>query len=692
MNTDRKSSRTLKPASLLAAISAILSAAASPTTDWSKLSGEQTIPEGETWDIQASDMKDIEPGINITKILFDGNASALKLTGESPIEMGDLAITFKGNKNRGMMIIENAQQVIYPTDSSKAGDPAFGIGGNQPKCLRVTNSCLTCGSGIEATADNATRHALAVGWKNAMSGVLIVDAGAVLTNKLIVGRMSGSTGAVYQNDGMVECFGYAGASYNGQSTIGYEGHAYYRLMGGECRFYGRPVVSRSMGSVGLIEVSGGTFSLEQSQFVSADPWFFLGYATGSLVHLYATGGMVNMRASNGSSQVVSLYNKNENVTLTVAGKNARVITPDWYIGWNDNGGGELNINLNAGVLETSPFRSRASNDSARANDENVYVNFNGGTLKAAVGAQNLFQAKPDKHFKVSARVYEKGATIDSSYRDAKLSISLVPASGNGVRSIAVPVTIADRTFVAPPFVKIVRGVGDETGVGATAYAKLDPATARLKGIEVTSAGWDYAVDPTAEFYVGTEKIGEATCVCSPNQAGGFTKTGPDLFTLEQPNFWAQWTKVIGGTLKAGVAGSIPNGTALTLSNGAMLDLNSTGDMVITGLAGNGGKVSNGKIKVVGDLKMSAKQFSDDDVVAIDGTVDLSEAASVTLTDVDLLTDEYKDIRGGRMLFTATKLSGAANVPVNGLPSGWDAAWRRNGLKIWYRHGFSLILR
>ena len=181
-------------------------------------------------------------------------------------------------------------------------------------------------------------------------------------------------------------------------------------------------------------------------------------------------------------------------------------------------------------------------------------------------------------------------------------------------------------------------------------------------------------------------------MCSPNQAGGFTKTGPDLFTLEQPNFWAQWTKVIGGTLKAGVAGSIPNGTALTLSNGATLDLNSTGDIVITGLAGNGGKVSNGKIKVVGDLKVSAKQFSDDDVVAINGTVDLSEATSVTLTDVDLLTDEYKDIRGGRMLFTATKLSGAANVPVNGLPAGWDAAWRRNGLKIWYRHGFSLILR
>lgn len=86
-------------------------------------------------------------------------------------------------------------------------------------------------------------------------------------------------------------------------------------------------------------------------------------------------------------------------------------------------------------------------------------------------------------------------------------------------------------------------------------ADWDPETRVLKGVHITSHGWGYK-QGKVKVTLSTGKqeqwsktlTGDAITV-GANVAGGFTKRGAGILTLNATNTWAQWTKVEGGTLR-----------------------------------------------------------------------------------------------------------------------------------------------
>ncbi len=126
-------------------------------------------------------------------------------------------------------------------------------------------------------------------------------------------------------------------------------------------------------------------------------------------------------------------------------------------------------------------------------------------------------------------------------------------------------------YVAPPAVTLSGG----TGVGATAYATINPATGVLTGIVVTNPGTGYSPgDVLAVTLTGGGATTPATIgtpALSSNVSGGLTFVGSGTTILTNtaalPSTYSGATQITGGTLQLSGAGNI-NGTSVININGA----------------------------------------------------------------------------------------------------------------------------
>ena len=620
-------------------------------------------------------------------------SGTVRVTGEGTINLGtsDSAVagivSGSSASSYGTVVFDGAKDVVYGDQKFVVGNPTTSSIRTMPRVV-VTNSTIR--STCTGFGSDIFKGAFFVGHKSA--GILEVEDGAVVSNKLVVGGGDSSNsgygcGAVYQRGGLVTPTTHLPADnsvYN--SSLGGAGLGYYALEGGT--FRPTAMFPISIYAYGTFLQTGGLAWLtgtEISSWTGDGVYTVLGGTT-----VVTNSQFMCVKASTGSSVVTvqgegsvfdssrALYNRT--YCFQTAGGSPRA-----YFNFNDGGTYRL-----SGLLALSDHTAQAYP---------LVLNFNGGRLHfTGVHETPLFWDSDDAKSKTPAEVavYEKGAVFSV---DAGKSVTTEPSAisahkTGGIKALRIPEG-GFENCPAAPLVKIT----SSTGHGASAIALVDTRTCTVTNILMTSSGWGYEAGSTtvtlylAKYAASLYTLPAANIEVGDNDIGGLTMEGPGTLTLGAAGSqWEKWTKVTGGTLKAGVAGAIPSGTVLTLSNGGTLDLNNTAGATFAGLAGSGGTVANGPAVMEEGMTVSAKKLIDRETTAVSGTLDLSGVTTLTLTDTDVLDESAKQMPGV-MLFTATNLVlPPGGVTVAGVPDGFRATWRPNGLRLAPDRGFAIIFR
>lgn len=297
---------------------------------------------------------------------------------------------------------------------------------------------------------------------------------------------------------------------------------------------GYPAVARFPGSVGLINLSGGSFNH------TATGQFFIVAEEGKGT-LNVSGGSLNISTTNAAGMRLG------NVA-TGAGS------------FNFNGG-----TLNAFAISRGPGTA------------DIYLN---GGLAKATGNNGAYITGL-----TSGIIGPNGARFDSNGFNVTIGQTLTAASGNGVTGIGAGTP--GTAYVGQPIVQITGGGG--TGASAIANMSGSPATGfTVTGYTITNPGTGYTTAPTVAL-VG----GGATTVAVPGVAaigavaadGGLAKTGAGTLTLAGFNSYNGPTNVTAGTLALGASTAIPSTSALTVT-GAELNMGAfstgVGPVVVNG--------------------------------------------------------------------------------------------------------------
>ena len=371
-------------------------------------------------------------------------------------------------------------------------------------------------------------------------GVLTLQDGASVTQRLVVGNAGGSAGAVYQSGGTMHNWGGSGS----EGRIGMSGYGYYELSGGTFTNNGSTQLGRDLQAIGILRQSGGTFKMGNVYDGS------LGVSRGGTGVIHLAGGLFATSSQLNLGEAADNDAARGFAELTVAGGSAD-INGNLFMADRENMFAA--VNLNGGSLAANMIyrAGRASSVSL--------VNFNGGTLRAR-SYGNLFgvgTAAPS-----SVNLYAGGLTLDTSNRTCTVSVPLRAPAGNGVTAIGVT---PRGGYIGPPMVTISGG----GGTGATAVALFDSASGTVTGIQVTSPGFGYSAAPTVRLSGGGTNVHAAlgAVTLGANVGGGLTKLGTGTLTLGATNTYAGATLVSNGTLFVSHPLAIPTNSALTLAGG-----------------------------------------------------------------------------------------------------------------------------
>ena len=608
-------------------------------------------------------------------------SGAVCLSGAESIALGNVAVSGTTEGQGGMLILNGAADVVYGDQIITVGSTSDAITAPVARMI-VTNSTLRSTYTPSTFADFSTgslfigRHA---------TGVLEVEDGAVISNRMVIGGGSSfntgsGIGAVYQRGGTVRPFSDNEKLYF-TAGIGIAGHGSYLLSGG---LY-RPTGDFNVGgySSGCFLQTGGTAEYPSRFYMSS-------HANGKSYYT-VLGGATRMTEKAGNPFLVD--NNGGLACITVQGEDASFSIKDsqysiLYFGRVTNKDDIARINLNdGGVLELGSIRAYQA---SYTSENPLVINFNGGILRMGT-SKTPFCANSSCHWP-KVVVYEKGVQVDAAEGAVdgdNTGARFEAMKEGGIQSINLPSPLSG--YPAIPRVDI---VGD--GDGATAVALVDPMTDSVTNILVTSHGWGYTTGGTIVYlrYASTTKytFPAASIVIADNEIGGFTKRGTNTFTMLYNNEWEKWTRVLGGTLKMGAAGSIPAGTALTVSNGATLDFNNFPEPTFSSIDGTGGTALNGSIKIVGVdgvLSVSAEKYMSGESTIIAGTIDLTGVSEIRLTNTEVLGENGDR----RYLFKATNLVlPQETIAITDVPNKWELRLSDNGLSLSKTRGFVLIVR
>ena len=508
-----------------------------------------------------------ESGFSYSTITFNPGAQSYVLSGN--------AFTLGTNSAGPVIAVTSANsQTIFntmtvltaaPAISTAGGDLTLGgnVGGagvltktgagtlNFAGSANTWTGGLTVNAGtvnVAATANVTSSGAVTVGGA-ANNAMLAVSSGRVTALNFNLGTVRGGTGALYQSGGVVTATQSAGTA---NFQIGNASGAYgYCSVGPNASLVVNEigVGGESGAGNGLLEVNGGT--------ITDSGWLVIA-RTGS-----AQTGMVNvfngvLKYAGGG--ISACWGAGQTAIINVLGG---LVTNSADVGINLNRGASTNtgiLNLLGGVTQANAISGTAAQ-----------VNFHGGVLKASKTA-TAFMTNVG-----SATVYSGGAAIDTGSYLVYIGQPLLAPTGGGVNGIAS--FTGGAGYLAPPLVTVNRGAGDTTGTGATALARINPATGTVTNVVITSPGINYTATPTFTLTGGGATTAATIAGRTPtlNSGGGLTKLGSGSLVLANACAYTGRTSISNGTLMLYGSGSIANSSDLLVAGGATLNVwNATG--------------------------------------------------------------------------------------------------------------------
>lgn len=581
---------------------------------------------------------------------------------------------------------------------TKDGYWGVGVGGHIGR-LVVTNSLVRSEDLSQADSFNPAYEAYASMTNSLVvgcgaSGILEVEAGSVISNRLQVGMHDGagaiwtlrSYGAVRQRGGSVVAVSPKDGKYlkGNALAVGQSCGGYYELSGGELVSHG--TFSVGVGGIGTMWIRDGAFIVTNFLNTTTQGELAIGAFNGGLGAIRVSGGALRHYGKK-EIFVGNGNNKNAFNSLTVDGTGAFCDFGDAQFNHGyGNTESTFTVNMNGGTLKTGMLYKHKNQNHHLGN--RLLINFNGGTFMCATGA-GVFG--PSENGADRITVYSGGATIDTDGHDAWVSQPIEAPSGKGIASIGLGGPIA-YTNAMSPIVKIM----SDTGCGASAFAHYDWESHAVDRIDVLSSGVGYedakvvlAFDPGVSMEIATENV-----TFADNAIGGsLTKKGDGKLFLAAANKWAGATCVRGGALVAKCDWAIPADTAVVLSDGATLDLENRVHRIssVTYQVGGGSIVQseNAEMPEAVTFELSVDEILAGKTIPFTGDFDLSK---VTLSVKGAFPDDMDGATRYPFVTTAGQFNGKPSVSAPTLPTGYRFAFGPKRISLIPMKGFSVICR
>ncbi len=512
--------------------------------------------------------------------------------------------------------------------------------------------------------------ALTVGTTAATSAVLKLGSGANMTNaNLYLGGNATAAGAIFQSGGTMNQTAGANIADFRLGAVA-NGYGYYNFSGGTLNVNEVGIGSDQTGSVGVLDMSGGNY-------VSGG-YITIARGIGTLGALNVSGGTMNLSGTvanstiglmwNGSGASYGIINVFNGGSIIGPANTTFVLNFNPFSSGSTTQAGVVNL-ISGGTLQIGGVMN-----SAPAIGTSL-LNFNGGTLKAEVANAAFISTIS------GAYIYPGGAVIDDNGAAITITQPLLAPTGFGVN--AIPLTNGGSNYIGAPFVLISGG----SGIGATAIAQVNFATGQITNILITSAGSGYANTDTLTVTLnggGGSGASLGTISFAANTSGGLTKNGAGVLTLPTTNIFAGKTIVNNGTLL--LTGSVAGG-AIIASGGTLMGNGSIGGILTNQVSGNlqpglgNGDtttltVSNSVVLAGTNYfalnrinAQNSSRINATGTVALGGTLNVTNAGA-TLQAADTFT-----------LFNAAGFSGnfsTLNLPALGYGLAWTNTLAQNG--------------
>ena len=413
------------------------------------------------------------------------------------------AFLVPGAQSAAKVYLEYEEDELTVSSSLKLEQTRYCIGTPYPGIARLTVE--------DGGALNAETHSNGVGivlgltttnWSANSRGILRLKAGGAITNR--VSSMDNislpSYGRYSEGSFVID----GGDYYNNDTSwqygmVGHKIGGYVLMLDGKWRSNGWTCFGHGRYGYGAFEMLGGTFTM---------PSGALGIGSyGGSAHMYVGGtSTVDVNRIDtgfcvwgGAADITNAYG-----VLTIDGRASVKAPTTWFGAATDS----LSIiNLNGGTFVTAPAffngaaitnvqQIQSTQTSQALSNQQVYVNFNGGTLQFTTTAGTMNGMRIGR----KATIFRNGAHFNMQRSNGAAGsgtfmVDLKAPTGKGVGSIPVP-DVAAWEFTGSPLVKI-----DGDGWGASAFAQFDAERGLVTNIVVTSPGCDYTW-AKATFYRG----------------------------------------------------------------------------------------------------------------------------------------------------------------------------------------------
>jgi len=562
--------------------------------------------------------------------------------GNTKLINGEGAMTVAGNKVRrlskldvsgGTLTLENAGYIWAGTwdvaNNAHKANVTWTVGGanNTTPAKMVVKSGTVIDTFVPGAAASSSFNVEDSGTKGA---ILEVHDGAAITNKLNIGFSEKRMGAFYQYGGSVRTICYG--SNDGFTARYANSYGFVDLMGGTLamrnwwRFGGHPT------SVGVLRISGGTFTADSALCVSFGGWGEL-YMTGGQ---FRSGGVIHIGELHWGDKTAGNYDTRRGLLTLGGAGNPQMNVASWFDVCERTNQFMGVVNMNAGVLATPTFAKSDYEMNNRDNDTaKAFVNFGGGAWKAYDSSSAIFSSGVRKVDRVT--VFPGGATLDINGKtSSNAAVPFEKPFGKGVASITWPSGTSTNGYLGAPEVYITGG----GGTGAVAHCTFDARTGTLGEIVVSSPGWGYTSAPTATIKSADRKT-TITCAVTMTDGeeqpgGGLTLTNSSAtagtFTLSSANTYTGATVVAGGTLKLGAADAIPAANEVRLAGGTF---DAASYNVSYARVGGYGTLK-GNVTVTDKLVFDAAQPTTPGL-AVNGTLNVANGVTVEIANTNLLT-------------------------------------------------------